>query len=371
MKKNKILLFALSFILIMLTAGCESPSPGTGTEFVIDSQPAEETFSPSTVSPQDTELRNTPQPTNLLTTPEVIVPSPTYTAIPSSLPSEVTLPYDYLLPPVYESSYERMPLIPQPKKQINVLILGSDHFGDRKGYRTDGIILVTINTKEDIVSVTSFPRDLWVYIPGWTLQRINTAYPYGGFESIADTLEYNFGVRPDYYVFIHVTLLEEIVDDLNGITVHAEKTLCDHRSEYNGVVCIYPGEHTMDGPTAFWYAKSRNTIEHDFGRNRRHQELLRGIFDRILELRMIPKIPQLYKTYKKNVDTNMSLVTILKLAPTTAKLVDKTRITQYYIGQDEVINWTTFGGAQVLIPQPMLVRDVLIQALNSDLEQSK
>jgi len=299
--------------------------------------------------------------TKLLTITAIpLTPSPIVTPTPIA-----TLPYDYLYPPVYEESYQPVPLIPQPEKQINILVLGSDQFGDRQGYRTDAIMLVTINTEDDTVNITSFPRDLYVYIPGWTVQRINTAYPYGGFELLADTLEYNFGVRPDYYAFIHVSFLEEVVDDLGGITVHVEKTLCANRSDYNGVYCLFPGDRYMDGATAFWYAKSRHTIDNDFGRNRRHQELLRGIFNRALEMRALTKIPKLYGTYKDNVDTNMNIGTILKLVPTATKLIDQSRITQYFISQSEIINWTTDGGGQVLIPQPKLVRDILLQALNS------
>ena len=92
---------------------------------------------------------------------------------------------------------------------------------------------------------------------------------------------------------------------------------------------------------------------------------MRGIFDQALEVKALTKVPQLYQTYKDNVDTNMGLGIVLKLLPTAIKLQDQSRITQYYISQDDVINWTTGGGASVLIPQPRLVRDVLLQALNS------
>jgi len=287
---------------------------------------------------------------------------PTLTLTPTSTPA---LPYEHLYPPVNEKSYKKVPLIPQPENQINVLVLGTDQFGNRRGYRTDAIMLVTINTEDDTVNITSFPRDLYVYIPGWTVQRINTAFPYGGFKTLADTLEFNFGIRPDFYALIHVSFLEEVVYDLDGITVQVEKTLCDHRTGYSGTYCLFPGEHYMDGDTAFWYARSRHTSENDFGRNRRHQELLRGIFNRILELNALTKIPKLFDTYKENIETNMKLTAVLKLLPTAIKLGDQSRIKQYYITHDKVIDWTTPNGAQVLIPQPRLIRDVLLSALNS------
>ena len=45
-----------------------------------------------------------------------------------------------------------------------------------------------------MASVISIPPDLFVYIPGYTMQRINTAYPVGGISLVKDTLEYNLGI---------------------------------------------------------------------------------------------------------------------------------------------------------------------------------
>lgn len=370
-KNNKIVISLIIFSVFglgILFAACK-PEPEQVIETPIPSVEQELEGTAEILMPVDEEATITLTPFQpSLPTATNLSPTETMTVIPSEPSAELL--YDYLYPPVYEQSYFRVPLIPQPKKQINVLVLGTDHFGDRRGYRTDAIILVTINKKEDTVNVTSFPRDLYVYIPGWTVQRINTAFPYGGFESLADTMEYNFGVRPDYYALIHVSFLEEIVNDLGGITVHVEKTLCDRREEYSGQYCLFPGERYMDGPTAFWYARSRHTSENDFGRNRRHQEILRGLFDKALEVKALTKIPKLYQTYQDNIETNIGLGVLLQLIPTASKLQDRSRITQYFITQNEVINWKTGGGASVLIPQPRLVRDVLLEALNSSEEPS-
>jgi LCP family protein required for cell wall assembly len=349
-------LFLIVLILVFFVLR-EPPQPAAPASTPLSTNPLE------TLSLPSGSHTSTPfQPSSpTATTSPTLVPSLTAT----SVVPPTALPYDHLYPPVDEDSYLPMPLIPEPKGQITILVLGTDLISGRNGYRTDGIILVTINTRKQEVTLTSFPRDLFVLIPGWTVQRINTAYPHGGFEMMADTLEFNFGVRPDYFALVHVTFLEDVVTDLGGIEVQVQTPLCDHRAGYKGDYCVPSGTVFMDGPTALWYARSRNSRENDFGRNRRHQEILRAVFNRMMELDSLTKVPQLYKTYQKNVETNLTLGTILNLIPTAAKLRDPSRLQQYYITREEIIPWTTPKGAMVLIPQPKPIRELLIQALNS------
>ena len=254
--------------------------------------------------------------------------------------------------------------IPQPENQVNIILLGSDM--RYKGYvgRTDTIILVTINTKEDTVSVTSFPRDLYVYIPNWTDQRINTAFAHGGFSSLQQMFLHNFGFKPDYYILINLAAFEYIVNNLGGIYVNVPRTLCD--SNWGGGMshCVYAGERHFYGREALWYVRSRLTTN-DFDRNYRQQLVLNAILNRFFALDTITKIPQLFDTYTNNVTTNLDLGTILSLGPTAVKMKDKSNIKQYFINQDAVSSWVTPGGAQVLLPNFNAIRNILKKALNS------
>src|SRR5262245_21989596 len=62
---------------------------------------------------------------------------------------------------------------------VNFLLLGSDPSNPQNSGRTDVLMIVSINRTAGTVSLLSIPRDLWVYIPGWGMQRINTAFPHG------------------------------------------------------------------------------------------------------------------------------------------------------------------------------------------------
>jgi LCP family protein required for cell wall assembly len=255
-----------------------------------------------------------------------------------------------------------MGLLEQPPNQINILLMGSDQRPNDGGFRTDVLVLVTLNTDLATVNMTSFPRDLYVYIPGWTMDRINTAQVRGGFQLTAQTFEYNFGVRPDHWAMINFDGFVSIIDSLGGIEVEVGEKLVDHRDQY-GKYVIRPGLREMDGETALWYVRSRKTTN-DFERTERQQEVLKAIFYRLVSLDAVGRAPELYKQYQQTILTDLTLGDILPLLPLAPQLRDNGNINHYAIGPEEISPWISYGGAQVLLPDQLAVRAVMEKALN-------
>jgi LCP family protein required for cell wall assembly len=250
----------------------------------------------------------------------------------------------------------------KPEGQINILLMGSDQRPNDGGYRTDVMLLVTLNPADDSVRITSFPRDLYVFEPGWRVDRINSAQARGGFEMTAQTLEYNFGVRPDHYVLINFQGFINLVDTLGGINVNVAQGLTDER-EGPGDYSVPAGNVSMDGETALWYVRSRGTAS-DFDRTRRQQEVLTAIFFRLLSLNAITQAPQLYDQYKQTVVTDLGLSDILPLLPLAATVGNNNNIQHYAIGPNDVQSFTTSGGGAVLIPLQDKVRVIMAQAIS-------
>jgi len=257
-----------------------------------------------------------------------------------------------------------MGLLAHPEGQINILLLGSDQRPYDGGFRTDTIILLTIDPAQQSIHLTSFPRDLYVYVPGWTMQRINTAMAWGGFDALAQTFEYNFGVRPDHYVRINLFAFQNVIDSLGGIDVHVAMPLSDHRDGH-GTYSVPAGVVHMDGETALWYVRSRYTTS-DFDRARRQQEVLRAIFYRLLSLNAVQRAPELFAIYQQNVFTDLSLADIQPLLPLAQSVGQSGNIQSYYIGPQQVLPYTVpSNGAQVLLPIREAVLAVMQQALGS------
>lgn len=304
-------------------------------------------------------------------------PTPTY--LPTSFPTPTLEPSptasyvearsktwaDYPGPTVWPDINIPAPtgLLSQPAGQINILLLGSDQRPNTGGFRTDTIILLTLDPSHGKANMTSFPRDLYVYIPGWTINRINTAFARGGFEGLATTFEYNFGVRPDYYMLINFWSFEEAIDSLGGLDVEVGKPLCDHRDNY-GRYCVSESMEHMDGETALWYVRSRYSTS-DFDRGRRQQEVVRAGFKKLLSINGISRAPELFDLYKQNVTTDISFEVIASTLPLAVELGGNGQINHYFIGPQQVYNYVNYSGAYVLVPIRDSVMQVMRQALNT------
>ena len=253
----------------------------------------------------------------------------------------------------------------KPDGQVNVLLLGSDARPDEGGFRTDIIVWVSLNPKSGFVSAVSFPRDLFVDIPGYGENRINTAFPRGGFDLLADAFEENFGIRPDHYLLADFNGFKSVINNLGGITVQTEKGLSDTCAKWinpSGYCSVGPGPVHMNGELALWYARSRYSTN-DIDRTRRAQEVIKAIFSRLMSLDIILKTPDLYNAYINYVDTDIRLSDVLPLLPLASQVNQNGDIRSYVIGYDHAYDWMTMQGAQVLVPDYDKIRELMIEAL--------
>ncbi|MBN2044208.1 MAG: LCP family protein [Anaerolineales bacterium] len=247
-----------------------------------------------------------------------------------------------------------------PHNQVNFLLLGSDQRPYEGGFRTDVIMLVSINTESQTVNMVSFPRDLYVYLPGLYSDRINSAMARGGFALLADTLEYNFGVRPDYYGLINFWSFKNLIDTLGGINVQVGRTLSDQRTGY-GTYTVYPGSVNMNGETTLWYVRSRYTTS-DFDRARRQQEVVTALVRRLLSFDVVTKFPTLYNQFQGIIETNLPLAEVTPFLPLADELFNGDYGT-YVVDESLVTHWRTPSGSAVLLPNQEAIQTLLVTAL--------
>ena len=104
--------------------------------------------------------------------------------------------------------------------RTTILLMGIDKrqgMEQERAFRTDTMMLITIDTVGEKVGMLSIPRDLWVNIPGFEARdRINTAnfkgdayrLPGGGPKLAMETIAVNLGVQVDNYIRINFTAFE-------------------------------------------------------------------------------------------------------------------------------------------------------------------
>lgn len=302
-----------------------------------------------------------PQTLYLATQPANPTPTPTPFAPSTTVTSQPTLITQPTLAPT-----EIPPTPPPSDRIINLLILGSDQ-RQTADFRTDVILFVSVNLDQNTAGMLSFPRDLYVTLPNWGENRINTAMEFGGFPLMADTFEYNFGIRPTAYILTNFQGFVGIVNSLGGIDIQAAQTLtdqCQLPQAVNGYCTVPAGPAHLDGQTALWYVRSRYSTS-DFDRGRRAQEVLLGLFRALMSINAIQRAPELYQAYRSSVDTNLTLEDILPLLQVASKIYDDpTRLRRYTITPAEAIPYTLpESGAFVLIPDYPAIQSLLWQTM--------
>ncbi len=267
-----------------------------------------------------------------------------------------------------------MPLVEQPGDVINVLVLGSDRPATNHVGCTDVMIVVSVNPDMPSVSLLSIPRDFYAWIPGYGFDKINTAYnhgtrndyPGGGPGLIKATIEYNLGIRIHYYALAGFDGFSKIVDTLGGVDVAVECPLSDtfpDPSSPTGQTDIdwLPGIQHLDGKHALWYARSRWSTS-DFDRNRRQQQVLRGLYRQIMTLDIIPKTPQLWDVLNETASTDLGLDDLLYLGSIGSQL-DMMNVKSRFIGRNVLQSWTAPNGGYVLVPYYEAIGPLVSEAL--------
>jgi LCP family protein required for cell wall assembly len=254
---------------------------------------------------------------------------------------------------------------PLPTGQMKILLLGSDQRPDDGGYRTDVIILVVVDPDQMTVSAVSFPRDLWVKVPGLYEMKINQVQALGGFDATAAMFQENFGVKPDYYVMTNFAGFTQFIDKQGGVDVEVGQELtddCDLPQEVNGDCTIAPGVVHMDGGTALWYVRSRNTSS-DYDRLRRAQEVLYAVLKKMINFGTLAKLSEIKAELESNVETNLSISKAVSLLPVAARVLQSPdRIRRFSITEDQATPSWSWDGMWILLPDAGAIRGLLQEA---------
>ncbi|MEZ4593441.1 MAG: LCP family protein [Chloroflexota bacterium] len=309
-----------------------------------------------------------PDPNPTEANPSTATPTPTTPAVPTTTPPSlpqvdpvltISAPENLLegIPTPSTAVPTAVPTFEVPDGTTNILLLGSDTPIGSEDTRTDTMIIVSINPDGPTASMISLPRDLFVYIPGKLMNRLNTALSVGGVDLLKQTILYNFGIPIHYYARVDFEGFKTAVDAIDGVDIAVSCRLQDWRlispeldpqEEDNWAqFALEPGLYHMDGDTALWFARSRLTTN-DFDRGRRQQQLLRALLNEGVDLGLLSQFPSLWDAYKENVETDMDIGRILQLA-TLAPAIRQNGVQHLYLTRG-IEAWETPGGAQVLLP---------------------
>ncbi|MGO4946697.1 LCP family protein [Blautia sp. Sow4_E7] len=253
----------------------------------------------------------------------------------------------------------------------SILLIGQDKQGDQTRQRSDSMILATLDKDQGTISLTSFMRDLYVAIPGYSSTRINAAYAYGGMELLDETLEENFGVQIDGNVEVDFEVFKVLVDKVGGIDLELTQAEADYICGRDQSV-LYPqplrtdwdlqeGVNHLDGEQALIHARNRSIGNSDYRRTERQQDVLKAAFAKIKDLNVL-EIGGLIKDVLPLVTTDLSLWDMTGYAMDVMS-IGTDEIQSYRIPEDGSYTPQTIDGMQVLVPDLEQNREYLQQIL--------
>lgn len=239
---------------------------------------------------------------------------------------------------------------------VNILLVGQDRREGQgsKPQRSDAMILCTINVKKKTITMTSFMRDVWVYIPDHYNQRLNVPYKLGGFPLLNETLQYNFGISADYNVEIDFSGFMEAIDIVGGVEIELTASEAEYLNrrgnwdvETDNNWKLKEGKNLLTGSQALAYSRIRQ-IGGDFGRTNRQRKVLTVLIEKVKTLKTT-EVFDLVQKLTPLISTDMTNAQILGLAMDMLPMLTDMEIVSQRIPTGDKYSYAMKGNASVIV----------------------
>ena len=221
---------------------------------------------------------------------------------------------------IYESKYEKVNGI------TNILLLGTDGREKELAYRSDCMMIFTIDDNNKNIKLTSLARDTYVDIPGKDKGKLNASYFWGKEKLLFQTIEENFEIKLDKFIQVDFDDLMNIVFIMDGVEVDIKEYEIDSINEmipgsYGD--CTYsnkgdmkllssPGKQIINGYQAIAYTQIRK-VDSAIYRDERQRKVMLSIINTIKE-KDFSEYPHLLNTLLPYVSTNLTPTDIINIA---------------------------------------------------------
>lgn len=204
----------------------------------------------------------------------------------------------------------------------NVLVLGID---DGAGgieaadggttRQADTLLLLSAENATGKLRLVTIPRDTWVPIPGSPYEdRISTLYRTGGAPLVVRAVEHLLGVSVHQYVAIDMKTCADLIDLLGGIDLYVESDM-DYNDPAAGLaIHLKQGYQHLDGTQAQEYLRYRGTDLGDVGRSERQQQFAKALYEEVMRVRTLPKLPAIAELLQTRVETSAEIFDSAHLA---------------------------------------------------------
>lgn len=217
----------------------------------------------------------------------------------------------------------------------NILLVGTDGEYVEKGNRSDSVMLVTIDTNNKDIKISSIARDTYVDIPGYSTEKLTHAYAYEGIDLLKEVFKENFDLDIDKYIAVNFISFMDIMDELGGVEVNVEEKDIKEINKYIDACYGYyknkdekdkeyiteSGVQRLNGYQALAFSRIRYT-DSAFARDNRHREVAESVYKGFAQ-KGIDTYKRCAEIVLNNTKTNISPIEMMNLAYTVLKINDK------------------------------------------------
>ncbi|MEA5593817.1 LCP family protein [Rivularia sp. UHCC 0363] len=194
---------------------------------------------------------------------------------------------------------------------------------------SDVMLLIRFDPKNKQLNMLSIPRDTRTEIEGYGLRKINAANNLAGAYLSAKSVSNLLGnVEIDGYIRINVLGVGKLVDALGGVTVNVPKDLKYQDDSQHLYINLKAGQQHLNGDQALQLLRFRNDGQGDIGRIQRQQMLIKALIEQSLNPATLARSPIILSTVKENIDTNLTLDSLLTLVNFGVK-IDRSNIQMF------------------------------------------
>ncbi|MFC5470809.1 LCP family protein [Cohnella suwonensis] len=220
------------------------------------------------------------------------------------------------------SQFEEKPEYKPPEwegsERVNVLLMGGDERGLRKGEvaRSDSMLIASFDPSSKKIHLFSILRDTYADIPGYKSNRVNAAITLGGPELAMKTIGDMTGLNIQYYVYVDFQGFIKLVDAIGGVDFYVEKDMkySDAADGHVYDINLKKGQQHLDGEHALQYVRFRHDKLSDFTRTERQREFLKAIANKLKTGWNLIKLPDILSEVTPYMESNISAMDMLKLA---------------------------------------------------------
>ncbi len=201
---------------------------------------------------------------------------------------------------------------------INVLCVGVDTRNKNTiSGLTDSMILVSVNRKNETITFTSIMRDSYAYLESpegnGSFNKINSAFPFYGIDSLINTIETHFKVRIDGYAMINFAFFKAVIDKLGGVNVPVQQYEANYVNKVGGFSISAGDSVNLNGDEALVFCRSRKCdSDGDISRTRRQRQVLTGLLKKAGEIKA-SELPDYVTTFMPYLETSYTEADVLSL----------------------------------------------------------